>query len=116
MPERAAGAERVDLGDGGTSAFQCGLRPPQQQLDQGDVGQRILFVKQESSLAPHGRMPLCADERLLEAAEPRGGVSKISMDDLMTGVWPFLLAELTVLLLLLLFPPLVMVPARWLSG
>ena len=44
------------------------------------------------------------------------GVSKISMDDLMKGVWPFLLAELIVLLLLILFPPLVMVPARWLSG
>ena len=44
------------------------------------------------------------------------GVSKISMDDLMKGVWPFLLAELIVLLLLILFPPLVMIPARWLSG
>lgn len=44
------------------------------------------------------------------------GVSKISMDDLMKGVWPYLLAELIVLLLLILFPPLVMVPARWLSG
>src|SRR5207342_110128 len=38
------------------------------------------------------------------------GVSKISMEDLMKGVWPFLLAELLILLLMILFPPLVMVP------
>ena len=41
------------------------------------------------------------------------GVGKVSMDDLMKGVWPFMLAELLALLLLILFPPLVMVPASW---
>ena len=71
MSDRAAGAEGIDLRDGGTSVFQRGFRPPEQQLDQGNVGHRILFVEQVSSLATHGRMPLCADERLLEAAEPR---------------------------------------------
>jgi len=40
----------------------------------------------------------------------------MSMDELMKGVWPFLVAELVVLLLLILFPPLVTVPAKWLSG
>lgn len=44
------------------------------------------------------------------------GVTKTSMEDVMKGVWPFLLAELMVLLLLILFPPLVTVPARWLIG
>jgi tripartite ATP-independent transporter DctM subunit len=44
------------------------------------------------------------------------GVSKISMEDIMKGVWPFMLAQLIVLLLLVLFPPLVTVPARWLAG
>ena len=44
------------------------------------------------------------------------GVTRTSMEDLMKGVWPFLLAELAVLLLLILFPALVTVPARWLSG
>jgi tripartite ATP-independent transporter DctM subunit len=44
------------------------------------------------------------------------GVTRISMEDVMKGVWPFLLAELFVLLLLILFPPLVTVPARWLIG
>ena len=44
------------------------------------------------------------------------GVSKISMEDLMKGVWPFLLAELLILLLMILFPPLVMVPAKWFYG
>ena len=42
------------------------------------------------------------------------GISKISMGELMKGLWPFLLAELLVLLLLVLFPSLVMVPLKWL--
>lgn len=41
------------------------------------------------------------------------GVSKISMEDIMKGVWPFLLAEVLVLLLLILFPQLVLVPLEW---
>jgi TRAP-type transport system large permease protein len=44
------------------------------------------------------------------------GVTRTSMEDVMKGVWPFLLAELLVLLLLILFPPLVTIPARWLIG
>ena len=40
------------------------------------------------------------------------GVTRISLEDVMKGVMPFLLAELFVLLLLILFPPLVTVPAR----
>jgi TRAP-type transport system large permease protein len=44
------------------------------------------------------------------------GVSRISMGDLMKGVWPFLLAELIILLLMVLFPPLVTGPAKWLVG
>jgi TRAP-type transport system large permease protein len=42
------------------------------------------------------------------------GISKISMSDLMTGLWPFLWAELAVLFLLVLFPSLVLVPLKWL--
>jgi tripartite ATP-independent transporter DctM subunit len=41
------------------------------------------------------------------------GVTRVSMEDLMKGVWPFLLAELIILVLMILFPPLVMVPAKW---
>ena len=41
------------------------------------------------------------------------GVSKISIEDIMRGVWPFMLAELIVLALLVLFPALVTVPAAW---
>jgi len=44
------------------------------------------------------------------------GIAKLRMEDLVVGVWPFMLAQLVVLLLLVLFPPLVTVPARWLSG
>jgi TRAP-type transport system large permease protein len=44
------------------------------------------------------------------------GVTRISMEDVMKGVWPFLLAELVVLLLMILFPPLVTVPAKWMIG
>ena len=39
------------------------------------------------------------------AREPLGAVTR--------GVWPFLLAQMLLLLLLILFPALVMVPARW---
>jgi tripartite ATP-independent transporter DctM subunit len=44
------------------------------------------------------------------------GVAKIRMDDIIRGVWPFMIAELIVLLLLVLFPALVIVPARWFGG
>jgi TRAP-type transport system large permease protein len=44
------------------------------------------------------------------------GVSRINMEDLIKGVWPFMAAELIVLLLMVLFPGLVMWPARWLAG
>jgi TRAP-type C4-dicarboxylate transport system permease large subunit len=43
------------------------------------------------------------------------GVSKSRMQDVVRGVWPFLLVQLSVLFLLTLFPSLVMVPASWLS-
>jgi TRAP-type C4-dicarboxylate transport system permease large subunit len=43
------------------------------------------------------------------------GVAKISMSELMKGLWPFLWAELIVLFLLVLFPSLVMLPLRWLT-
>ncbi len=39
------------------------------------------------------------------------GVSKVSMEEIMRGVWPFMVAQLLVLLLLVLFPALVTVPA-----
>jgi tripartite ATP-independent transporter DctM subunit len=44
------------------------------------------------------------------------GVSRVSMEDVMKGVWPFMIAELIVLALLILFPSLVMVPAKWFGG
>jgi tripartite ATP-independent transporter DctM subunit len=43
------------------------------------------------------------------------GVSRISMSQVIRGLWPFLWAELVVLLLLILFPSLVLVPLKWLS-
>ncbi len=41
------------------------------------------------------------------------GVAKISMDDAFKGVLPFLLAQLSVLFLLVLFPSIVTVPLQW---
>jgi len=41
------------------------------------------------------------------------GVGKISMDEVTKGVWPFMLAQFVLMFLLVLFPSLVMVPARW---
>jgi tripartite ATP-independent transporter DctM subunit len=42
------------------------------------------------------------------------GVARIPLGKVTTGVWPFLVAETIVLFLLVLFPDLVIVPARWL--
>jgi TRAP-type transport system large permease protein len=44
------------------------------------------------------------------------GVSKISMEEIIKGVWPFMIAQLIVLFLLVMFPILVTGPARWLAG
>jgi tripartite ATP-independent transporter DctM subunit len=44
------------------------------------------------------------------------GVSKLKMDELIKGVWPFLIAESFILVLLILFPSLVIVPAKWFSS
>lgn len=44
------------------------------------------------------------------------GISKISMEDIMKGIWPFLLVEVIVLILLILFPSLVMVPLEWFTS
>lgn len=43
-------------------------------------------------------------------------VSKISMESLMKGVWPFFIAQLVVLLLMVLFPQLVIWPAKLIGG
>jgi tripartite ATP-independent transporter DctM subunit len=43
------------------------------------------------------------------------GVTGISMEDIMKGVWPFMLAQLIILALLVMFPWLVTAPAAWLS-
>jgi TRAP-type C4-dicarboxylate transport system permease large subunit len=44
------------------------------------------------------------------------GVAKIKMDDIIKGVWPFMIAQLIVLFLLIFFPILVTGPAKWFSG
>ena len=44
------------------------------------------------------------------------GVSRISMEDIIKGVWPFMIAQLVVLFLMVLFPQLVTVPAKWFGG
>jgi tripartite ATP-independent transporter DctM subunit len=44
------------------------------------------------------------------------GVSKVTMDELVKGVLPFLLAELAVLALLIVFPSLVTAPLKWFLG
>lgn len=44
------------------------------------------------------------------------GVSKISMGEIIRGVTPFMIAQIAVLFLLVLFPVLVTGPARWFAG
>jgi tripartite ATP-independent transporter DctM subunit len=41
------------------------------------------------------------------------GVGKVSMDEVTRGVLPFMLAQFSLMLLMVAFPALVMVPARW---
>ena len=41
------------------------------------------------------------------------GVAKVKMDEVIVGVMPFMIAELLVLALLVLFPSLVLTPMRW---
>jgi TRAP-type transport system large permease protein len=44
------------------------------------------------------------------------GVARIPMADLIKVSWPFMWAELIILFLMVLFPALVTVPAKWFSG
>jgi TRAP-type transport system large permease protein len=44
------------------------------------------------------------------------GVARIPMGDLIKAVWPFMVAELIILFLMVLFPALIMVPAKWFGG
>jgi len=41
------------------------------------------------------------------------GISQVSMASALKGVWPFLIAQMILILLLVLFPALVIVPASW---
>lgn len=41
------------------------------------------------------------------------GVGKISMDEVTKGVWPFMIAQFAAMFLMIAFPQLIMVPARW---
>ena len=41
------------------------------------------------------------------------GVAKVNLDSVIKGMWPFLIAETLVMILLIIFPELVTVPARW---
>lgn len=41
------------------------------------------------------------------------GVGKVSMDDVTKGVMPFMVAQFVIMFLMVAFPQLVMVPARW---
>lgn len=43
------------------------------------------------------------------------GISKLKLESLLKGVTPFLIAELLILALLILFPDLILVPAAWLN-
>ena len=44
------------------------------------------------------------------------GVGKVSMDEVTRGVWPFMVAQFAIMFLMVAFPSLVMIPARWFYG
>lgn len=41
------------------------------------------------------------------------GIAKISLMDLVKGIWPFLLAEIGILFLMVLFPDIILIPLSW---
>jgi TRAP-type transport system large permease protein len=41
------------------------------------------------------------------------GVGKVSMEVVVKGVWPFILSQFALMYLMVMFPAIVMVPARW---
>ncbi|MCM3714181.1 TRAP transporter large permease [Alkalihalobacillus oceani] len=43
------------------------------------------------------------------------GISRISIIDITKGIWPFLLVQILVLFLLVLFPQIILVPLEWLT-
>ncbi len=43
------------------------------------------------------------------------GVGKVSMDEVTRGVLPFMIAHFALILLMVIFPELVLAPARWLA-
>ncbi|MES2482236.1 MAG: TRAP transporter large permease subunit, partial [Pseudomonadota bacterium] len=44
------------------------------------------------------------------------GVGRLKMDEVTRGVMPFMLAQFALMFLMVLFPQIVMVPARWLAN
>jgi len=44
------------------------------------------------------------------------GVGRIKMDDVTRGMLPFMWAEFAMMFLMVLFPQLVIVPAKWFSN
>ena len=44
------------------------------------------------------------------------GVGRMKLDDVTRGVMPFMLAEFAIMFVMVLFPQLVTVPAKWLTG
>ena len=44
------------------------------------------------------------------------GVGRMKMDEVTKGVIPFMIAEFAIMFAMVLFPPLVMVPAKWFTG
>src|SRR3954465_6716348 len=44
------------------------------------------------------------------------GVGKVSMDEVTKGVWPFMVAQFIMMFLMVFFPQLVTIPAKWFAG
>jgi TRAP-type C4-dicarboxylate transport system permease large subunit len=43
-----------------------------------------------------------------------GSVARVPLSQVITGVWPFLIAQIVLIFLLVMFPQLVMIPFGWL--
>ena len=85
--------------------------PVIQKLDFNAAPVAALAVRSDS-LSPR-ELTVLVEKKIKKRFESVAGVGKVSMDDVTKGVWPFMLAQFAVMFLMIAFPEIVMVPARW---
>ena len=81
-----------------------------------ELGPAQLAPRTLSALAALDASRLPAVQGAPRLACPVAGVGKMRMDEVTRGVMPFMMAEFTVMFLMVIFPSIVLVPMRWFIG